>query len=84
MGDAAVHDRQHRADLAVPARAVRAMAALELETCLDLAAVLDREVLFRAGFGKATLQTFRRVIAERLDPLSRSGPEQVDQDARDL
>lgn len=56
------------ADLSLPWRAARAKTALHVETCLDLAAVLDRQVVFRAGFGKATFQALRRALAERLDP----------------
>jgi hypothetical protein len=59
---------QGAGELVLPARAIRAVTTLEIDTCLDLAALLDREVIFRTGFGKATFQALRRIVAEHLDP----------------
>jgi hypothetical protein len=58
--------QQAAGDLALPSRAVRAIADLEVETCLDLAAVLDRDVVFRPGFGRITFKALRNVFAEQL------------------
>jgi hypothetical protein len=63
--------QQSIAELQLPPRAACLVAELQLETALDLAAVLDRTVTFRPGFGRGTLATLRRSIAARLDPLTK-------------
>ena len=52
--------------LPLSARAIRAAVANEVETCLDLAAVLDRNVWFLPGCGRRTFLECQRLLAARL------------------
>lgn len=64
--------------LPLSARAIRAVVENEVETCLDLAALLDRDVWFLPGCGRRTFDECRRLVAGRLAAASRRlVPEQV-------